>query len=185
MKAPLLIGPLGIQGALLAVGAVAPAVCLLWWRRLRVIDRSVAVRTDDILLLRQVPMLRPLPVPVLEHLAQGLRRTELPAGEAVFEAGDTGDTFYVVVHGTVQVLDHGRVVRTMGAGEGFGEIALLGNTTRSMTVRAVGQVELYGISSDLFLPAVTSIREARSEAEATRWAHLRHAPGIPVEDPDT
>ena len=30
----------------------------------------------------------------------------------------------------MEVLDHGRVVRTMGAGEGFGEIALLGDTTR-------------------------------------------------------
>ena len=179
-----MIALLGVQGALVAVGAVAPVVCLLWWRRLTAIDRSVAVRTDDILLLRQVPMLRPLPVPVIESLAQGLRRTGLGAGEVVFEAGDIGDSFYVVIEGSVEVLDQGRVVRTMGAGEGFGEIALLGSTTRTMTVRAVDRVELYGISSDVFLPAVTSISEARSEAEATRWAYLRHAPGTPVADPD-
>jgi MFS family permease len=183
--APLMIALLGVQGALVAVGAVAPVVCLLWWRRLTAIDGSVAVRTDDILLLRQVPMLRPLPVPVIESLAQGLRRTGLGAGEVVFEAGDIGDSFYVVIEGSVEVLDQGRVVRTMGAGEGFGEIALLGSTTRTMTVRAVDRVELYGISSDVFLPAVTSISEARSEAEATRWAYLRHAPGTPVADPDT
>jgi hypothetical protein len=184
LTAPLLIGLLGTQGALLTVGAVAPAVCLLWWRRLGAVDRSVAVRTDDILLLRQVPMLRPLPVPVLEHLAHGLDRAELRPGEAVFEAGDHGDSFYVVAGGSVHVLDHGRVVRTMGRGEGFGEIALLGNTTRTMTVRAVGPVELCGISSGVFLPAVTSISEARSEAEATRWAYLTHAPGSPVDDTD-
>ena len=64
----------------MAVGAVAPVVCLLWWRRLTAIDRSVAVRTDDILLLRRVPMLRPLPVPVIEQLARGARRTALRAG---------------------------------------------------------------------------------------------------------
>jgi len=168
-----------------AVGAVTPVVCLLWWRRLTAIDRSVAVRTDDIILLRQVPLLRPLPVPVIEHLAHGLHRTELRPGEAVFDAGDTGDSFYVVADGTVHVLDHGRVVRTMGKGEGFGEIALLGNTTRTMTVRAVGSVKLYGISSAVFLPAVTSISEARSAAEATRSAHLAHAPGTPDEDPDS
>ncbi len=46
--APLLIGPLGVKGALLAVGLVAPVACLLWWRRFTAIDRTVAVRTDDI-----------------------------------------------------------------------------------------------------------------------------------------
>ena len=99
LAAPALIGLLGLRGALVAVGAVAPVVCLLCWRRLRAIDGSVAVRTDDILLLRRVPMLRPLPVPVVESLAQGLRRTELGAGEVVFEAGEVGDSFYVVVRG--------------------------------------------------------------------------------------
>jgi CRP-like cAMP-binding protein len=166
------------------IGAVAPVVCLLWWRRLTVIDSSLAVRTEDIMLLRQVPMLRPLPVPVIEHLALGLHRVELRAGEVVFEAGDPGDSFYVVADGTVHVLDHGQVVRTMGKGEGFGEIALLGNTTRTMTVRAVGPVKLYAISSAVFLPAVTSISEARSAADATRSAHLAHARGTAAEDPD-
>ncbi|MDT4932842.1 MAG: hypothetical protein QOK11_734 [Pseudonocardiales bacterium] len=181
--APLLIELLGTRGALLTVGAVAPVVCLLWWRRLIAIDRSVAVRTDDIILLRQVPMLRPLPVPVIEQLAHGLFRTELGPGEAVFEAGNTGDSFYVVAGGTVRVLDGDRVVRTMGRGQGFGEIALLGNTTRTMTVRAVDHVQLYGISSSDFLPAVTGIREARSAADAAKSAYLTHAPGTPVEDP--
>ena len=82
-----------------------------------------------------------------------------------------------MVDGTVDVLDQGRLVRTLVKGEGFGEIALMGNTTRTMTVRAVGPAEVYGISSDLFLSAVTSISDARSAAEATRWAHLAHAPG--------
>jgi MFS family permease len=184
LAAPLLIGLLGTQRALIAAGAVAPVVCLLWWRRLTAIDRTVAVRTEDIRVLRQVPMLRPLPVPVLEQLAHGLHHTELGPGEVVFDAGDTGDSFYVITDGTVRVLDHGHVVRTMGKGEGFGEIALLGNTVRTMTVRAVGSVQLYRISSALFLPAVTSIGEARSAAEATRRAYLTHAPGTAVGDLD-
>jgi CRP-like cAMP-binding protein len=132
-----------------------------------------------------VPFLRPLPVPVVEQLAQGIRRTQLRPGEVVFNAGDTGDNFYVVADGTVHVLDQGRVVRTMVAGEGFGEIALMGNTTRTMTVRAVGAVELCGISSADFLSAVTSISDARSVAEATRLAHLAHAPGTDVATRDT
>jgi MFS family permease len=183
--APLLIGLLGTKGALVTVGAVTPVVCLLWWRRLTTIDASVAVRTDDIMLLRHVPMLRPLPVPVIEQLAHGLHRIELRPGEAVFEAGDTGDSFYVVAGGTVNVLDGDQLVRTMGHGQGFGEIALLGDTTRTMTVRAVDHVQLYGISRGDFVTAVTNSRDARTAAEAAKSAHMTHAPGTPAEGSGT
>ena len=180
--APLLIDLFGTKGALLTVGAIAPVVTLLWWRRLATIDASVAVRTGDIMLLRQVPMLRPLPVPVIEQLAHGLHRTQLRTGEAVFEAGDSGDSFYVVARGTVNVLDGDRFVRTMGHGEGFGEIALLGKSMRTMTVRAAEHVELYGISRSEFLTAITSIRDARLAAEAAKSAYVTHAPGTPVDE---
>ena len=183
--APLLIGLFGTKGALLTVGAVAPIVCLLWWRRLTTIDASVAVRTDDIILLRKIAMLRPLPVTIIEQLAHGIRRSELRPGDAVFETGDIGDSFYVVARGSVRVLDGDRLVRTMGHGQGFGEIALLGDTTRTMTVRAVDDVELYGISRGDFLTAITSIRHARAEAEAAKSAHVAHAPGTPREDSGT
>ena len=184
LAAPLLIGPLGTRGALIVVGSIAPAVCLLCWSRLTAIDRTVAVRTVDIDLLRRVPMLRPLPVPVLEHLGRGLDRIAVGAGEPVFEAGTTGNGFYVVADGTVEVLDHDRVVRAMGPGEGFGEIALLSDTTRTMTVRAVGPVELCFISRPAFLSAVTSISGARAAAEETSWAYLANAPGAEVAEPD-
>lgn len=183
VAAPVLLGLLGRRGALVAVGAVAPVACLLLWRRLTTADRTLAVRTDHIDLLRQVPLLRPLPVPVIEQLAHGLTRTELRPGEAVFHAGDTGDSFYVVADGTMTVLDRGRVVRTLDRGSGFGEIALLGSTTRTMTVQAVDTATLYGISSELFLPAVTSIRAARSAAEDARRAFLAEAPGTSAELP--
>jgi MFS family permease len=177
LAAPLLIDLVGARSALVVVGAVPAVVCALGWRRLRAIDHTVGVRSDDIVLLRRVPMLRPLPVPVIEQLAEGLVHAELAPGEVVFEAGDTGDSFYVIADGSVEVLDRGRLVRTMGSGEGFGEIALLGATTRTMTIRAVGRVEVAAIRRAVFLPAITSTRESRSAAEAARRAHLRDAPG--------
>jgi MFS family permease len=183
LLAPLLIGLLGTQGALLAVGAVAPVVCLLAWSRLTEIDHSVAVRTDDIVLLRRVPMLHPLPAPVIEQLGRDLHRTTVGAGETVFEAGDPGDGFYVIADGTVEVIDQDRIVRRMSTGEGFGEIALLGRVTRTMTVRARGSVELCVISGPAFLSAVTSISGARAAAEEARWAHLARAPGSGAEEP--
>ena len=144
LAAPLLVETLGARTALIVVGLLAPIACVATWRRSTALDRSVSVRSDVIDQLRRVPMLRPLPVTAIEQLAQNAERSEVPAGVAVFEAGDTGDRFYVVEEGSVEVLDGEQVVRTMGPGEGFGEIALLGSTTRTMTVRATEETRLLG-----------------------------------------
>lgn len=182
--APVLIELVGSEAALVTIGLVAPVVCAAGWRRLTSIDHSLGVRSDDIRLLRRVPMLRPLPVPVIEQLALRVTHVEVPAEETVFEAGDVGDRFYVIARGSVRVLDRDRVVRVMHAGEGFGEIALLGDTRRTMTIATEGPTELCRINRADFLPAVTSMGEARSAADATRWAYLAHAPGIDSGEPD-
>ena len=183
LVAPILVEMIGARAALVVVGAVAPVACALFWRRAARVDSSVAVRTDAIVLLRQVPMLRPLPVTAIEALAQNSDYTEVGPGVDVIRAGDVGDRFYVVEDGRVEVLDDERVVRSMGPGEGFGEIALLGRTVRTMTVRAVETTRLYAISAGDFLPAVTGISEARAAAELTRAEHLRNAPGQGAGEP--
>jgi MFS family permease len=184
LAAPVLIALLGAQGALVVAGLVTPIVCALAWRRLTRLDRTVAVRSDDIALLREVGMLRPLPVPVLEQLAAGLSSRSLAAGDVVFAAGEPGDSFYVVADGTVEVVDGTSRVRTMGPGEGFGEIALLGSTRRTMTVRAVTPLALLEVPSSLFLPADVGMSGARAAAEATARTYLdRDAGGGPT-DPD-
>jgi MFS family permease len=184
LAAPVLIALLGAQGALVVAGLVTPIVCALAWRRLTRLDRTVAVRSDDIALLREVGMLRPLPVPVLEQLAAGMSSRSLAAGDVVFAAGEPGDSFYVVADGTVEVVDGTSRVRTMGPGEGFGEIALLGSTRRTMTVRAVTPLALLEVPSSLFLPAVVGMSGARAAAEATARTYLdRDAGGGPT-DPD-
>ena len=105
LAAPLLVETLGARTALIVVGLLAPIACVGSWRRSTALDRSVSVRSDVIDQLRRVPMLRPLPVTAIEQLAQNAERSEVPAGVAVFEAGDTGDRFYVVEEGSVEVLD--------------------------------------------------------------------------------
>jgi hypothetical protein len=177
LLAPPAIDLLGIERALVAFGLITPACVALAWSRLTRIDRGLGVRADDIGVLRKVPMLRPLPVPVIEQLARNLGRIELPAGADVFSAGDRGDRFFVVDHGRVDVLDGPTRIRTMTAGEGFGEIALLHDVPRTMTVTAADDVVLRTISRADFLPAVTGFAEARTAATAAMTRHLSHAPG--------
>jgi cAMP-dependent protein kinase regulator len=53
------------------------------------------------------------------------------AGVTIINQGDDADHFYVLVEGEVQVLIDGRMKRTLGAGQSFGELALLFGLPRS------------------------------------------------------
>ena len=185
LGAPALIEMMGIRTALLAVSSAAPLALVLLWGRLRAVDASVSVRTDVITLFRRVPMLHLLPMPVIEQLAQSQHLVEKAPGETVFEVGDSGDTFYVIAHGSVEVVDSGRVVRTMSVGDGFGEIALLGGVTRTMTVRAAQRVRLHAVTAAAFIGAVSSIPGALTAGEETASTYLSHAPGSSVPKGDS
>ena len=99
-------------------------------------------------------MLRPLPEVTIEQLAAGLTRTELPAGVSVFEQGDHGYHFYVIEQGTADVVGDGQSIRTLGPGDGFGEIALLQACRRTASVRATTPLTICAMSRTLFVAAV-------------------------------
>jgi MFS family permease len=153
--APLLLSLLGPRGALIAVGAFQCTVVVAAWPALTAMDRSTAVPTRRLELLRAVPIFAPLPEATLEQLALGLEMVEAPAGETIFQQGDHGDRFYVVDDGMVEVHLDGRAPTELGPGEFFGEIALLREVPRTTTVRAGTDVRLYALYRDAFIPAVT------------------------------
>jgi MFS family permease len=174
---PLAISLLGTRGALVLVGVIGPAICVLVWPRVDRVDRELSARAEDIQVLRGVPMMRVLPVGVIEHLARHLERVELPADATVFSAGDAGDRFYVVGSGRVRVMDGDRLVRVLGPGEGFGEIALLRDVPRTMTVTVEEAAVLHAVSRSQFLTAITGFRSASAEADALAEQRLAAAPG--------
>ena len=83
-----------------------------------------------------------LPGPLLEGLAMNASRLSVPAGPEVFDQGDPGDRYYAIESGRVEVLVDERPVRVQGAGDGFGEIALLRELPRTATVRALEPLSL-------------------------------------------
>jgi MFS family permease len=164
---PFAIELLGIRGALVAIGLVAPVAVLLVWRRLRRIDSSVSHRDGEIEILKQVGMLRPLPMPAIENLAVHVGHAELASGEEVFRQGEDGDSFYVIKQGEADVIGDGQLVRTMGPGEGFGEIALMRSTRRTATVRARTPLLLYTLERRHFVPAVAGYASSTRVADST------------------
>jgi hypothetical protein len=175
---PLVIELLGVRGALVVLGLVAPAAVLIAWRRLREIDASISRRDEEIEVLKRVGMLRPLPMPAIENLAMHVGHSELGAGEEVFRQGDAGDSFYVIKQGEAEVIGDGRELRTMGPGEGFGEIALMHATRRTATVRARTPLVLYTLERCHFVPAVAGYASSSREVDATIVDRLgRFSPG--------
>ncbi|HKH09426.1 MAG TPA: MFS transporter [Agromyces sp.] len=175
----------GVQTALVAIGLVCPVLAVVSLRRLRGMDRSVGVLDADIGLLQRVPMFRTLPLPSIEQLARGLEPVAVPAGTAVFRQGEVGDRYYVIESGEADVVGDGRVVATLGPGEGFGEIALLRSTPRNATVTARSALGLQALRSDRFLPVVLGYTASAQEAEATVEDRLgRYSPkASPGESP--
>lgn len=74
-------------------------------------------------------------------------------GQAIFEVGDIGDSAYLIEEGRVEVLGgekgHEHCVSIMGAGEMFGEIALIDQKPRTATVRALERTVLVPIQRSL------------------------------------
>src|SRR5215212_4315219 len=167
--ASLLINLTSLPVAMVAVGALCPILVAATWRRLGRPDRNIGELDKEIGLLQGVAMLQPLPLPAIEHLARGLEPVHMPAGQAVFDQGDPADRFYVIETGAADVVGDGRVVATLGPGDGFGEIALLRRVPRTATVRAATDLQLQALTSDRFLPVVTgfppSAREAGTSVE--------------------
>ena len=71
------------------------------------------------------------------------------------QQGDPGFVYYAIVSGELVVSRSGVERRTLGRGEGFGEIALIGDVPRTATVRAATDAVLLAVDREPFLTAVT------------------------------
>ncbi|HWI00760.1 MAG TPA: MFS transporter [Propionibacteriaceae bacterium] len=183
LVASLLIELTSLPAALVIVGALCPILVVAAWRRLRRLDRYIGELDQEIRLLHGVHMFQPLPLPAIEHLARGLEPVRVAAGQEVVRQGDPGDRFYVIETGAANVVGNGRLLATLGPGDGFGEIALLRRVPRTATVRAATDLELQALTCDRFLPVVTGFPPSAREAGAEVEEMLdRFSPGESTDD---
>ena len=164
--ASFLVGTLGPSGAIVAGGAVPLVIVALSWPILRSADEAAVVPEPAFRLLNGVPMFGPLQLTTIEQLAGGARLETAGAGDVVVRQGESGSTFYVVASGRLEALAEGRTAGELKPGDSFGEIALVRDTPRTATVRAVEPSDLVVIDRDLFLAAVTSSRESLAAADS-------------------
>jgi hypothetical protein len=170
--AGLLAGAAGIEAALIAMGLLLPVLAIVWRARLTRYESGAPVPGEAYALLRAHRIFAPLPVATTERLARNLTTIRPAAGEDVISEGDVGDLFYLIVEGELDAYEGPVHRRTMGPGDGFGEIALLRGVPRTATVRANEGVVLLALEREQFLEAVTGLSHSERAAETIATQRL-------------
>jgi MFS family permease len=165
MVTPWLIHVVGLRATLIGTGVLLPLLVIPTVTALRSLDSHAA--PAHLAVVQAIDILGALPEATLERLALSLQEVRLPAGSIVIREGESGDLFYVIGEGEVEVAG-----RTLEPGDSFGEIALLRDVPRTATVTATTDVVLYTLERDIFVAAVTGHEPAHASAEAVIAARL-------------
>lgn len=166
------LGALGHRSAVAEILGVPVSGFLAWWlwRTIYLLKlpgwgRRLKVATSwtlDLLLPAELVQLK-------LGDSRGITREHFEPGEVVFHEGDLGDRIYFVVAGRAEVVrGHAGVeliLAELGAGEYFGEMALVENTTRNATVRCVEPLDLISLPKREFGVLAAHLPELRRSFE--------------------
>jgi CRP-like cAMP-binding protein/predicted MFS family arabinose efflux permease len=159
LLAPALVALAGVRGGLVAAGLFAVAALTADVRGLRRVDRRAVGRLRVLELVRRVPLFAPLRLDGLEAVVARTRVERAPAGAEVIRQDEPGSRWYLVAGGALDVTLDGHRLRSLGAGDAFGERALLRDEPRSASVTATTDVELLTLERADFLAAVAGVIE--------------------------
>lgn len=123
----------------------------------------------------------------IDALVRVLRIRRFRRGETVFHQGDPGDALFVLASGSVKVVlpsDEGAepaIVAILGAGEFFGELAILDGAPHSATIVAVEATQTLVLHRDAFLELIDADPGLRRALLASLATEIRRLTGH-VED---
>jgi MFS family permease len=171
--APVFVDAYGTGPAFVPFGVGATLFTLSALVVLRRLDTRTVPRRAEIELMRRVSFLEALRPYELERLARAARWIEAGAGRDVVAQGDPGDRFYLVAEGRLGVRVNGvQRPHVLGAGDSFGEIALLHRVPRTATVTTLTAVRLLALDAADFLGTVTGHPDVERLAADVAQAHL-------------
>ncbi len=126
-------------------------------------------------LIELIPLFSGLPDDALGEIADRARPVNYLAGDTIIGTGEHGDALYVISRGRVSIIvrkgAEENQIAELGAGEFFGEMALLGDHIRQADVRALTACTLLRIRcNDVLDMAKThkDVSERLNEAKAAR-----------------
>lgn len=161
---PVLIHYIGLRWTLVVTGGVGAGAMLVLGIWIPALDSRLR-NPRGLELLRDIYLFAPLSPILLDQLAHRLEPVTVPEGAAIVSEGEVADRFYVIESGAVQVLQGGRLLRTEGPGEVFGEIGLLRGVPRTATVLAATGTTVLALPRQDFLEVLAGDEHVRGLAD--------------------
>ncbi len=125
--------------------------------------------------LAAVPLFESLGEPELRELATWFDAKDVGAGTRIIGEGASGYTFFVLADGRASVTANGEDLGALGAGDFFGEIAILGDGRRSATVTTTAPSRVLVMFGTEFRRLQQSYPEIASRIESTMGGRISHA----------
>jgi len=115
---------------------------------------------------------------LIEQLLERVTEVRLPAGEALFQQGDTAEALYIVIEGTLEAIEtradaSARRLGLVQAGDPVGELAVLLDTPRGASVRALEDSRLARLTADDLAPLLWKSAAFQAALEAQVQARIR------------
>jgi CRP-like cAMP-binding protein len=128
--------------------------------------------------LARIPFFAGLDADALQRVASGARTRRFRRGEVIFHAGDPGDGLFILISGEVKIAlpsetGDEAILATLGAGDVFGELALLDGAPRSATATARVAAETVVLPRDRFHALIDSEPAVRDALLASIAGELR------------
>jgi len=131
------------------------------------------------MLLEDMYVFEPFPSEQKDHLSEKMQIREFRPEQEVVRQGDSGNSLFIIEEGTlsVRVSMNGtdKEVARLGAGDFFGEMALLTGEPRTATVASLTSTHVYEITKDDIYPSLKGqeeIMELLSEVLSKRKVAL-------------
>jgi len=122
---------------------------------------------QEVELIRQFPIFSKIQPAMQKLLCFSADRLKFDAGQVIFNAGDVGDSAYVIIDGTVEISvptpSGPIVINEMGKNDLLGEIAIVGEVPRTATAKALTNLETLKISKELFMKIIHENPDAAIE----------------------
>jgi len=109
---------------------------------------------QEVEILRRIPIFAKIDPAKLKLMAFASERVTYKSGQCLFKQGEIGDSAFIVLEGTAEVLIKGPQgpmrVASLSENEIVGEIAILCDIPRTATVQAVTELVTLKITAELF-----------------------------------
>ena len=125
--------------------------------------------------LRRVPLFSGVKPKELKKLDRRMTERAFNEGDTITTQGESGIGFFVIEEGNATVSIGGKIIRTLGPGEHFGEVALIDSGPRSATVVATTDLRCRAMSAWEFKPFVEEHPEVAWALLETLVGRLREA----------